>query len=472
MCLLALFLLFGVAPYPATGSVAALDKFETIMIGETRVIMRQSEEYGNQASVFAIMLAGHGQQKAGEAHCAHVAEHTVFRNPVNHPDALIDWVVKTDSSGADPWVSCNGWTGVDHTQFNLTVPGERLPEALERLLNGIFPEAIDRTAYDTEMDNRLKSELNYMTTHQVSAPLNAFHGHFFQGTPYDQQVFAVPVTQVMPERVLTFMKREYSSSRLVLVLAGNFDKEAVLDTLQQLIDDVPLEPRPVTPDIKLSLPPLSTITLPVQYPLLMLGFGCDSVTTDDAPLLLAAMHVAIARLAAQPPEGFFTSDFANDLLYSVHVNGCYVTYTADPRLGLSQRQLEEQARLMTQTAKEVFLNLTVAEASDEELSLPPLSVTLPVPEMPQTLTDAFERGALEIPGAADTRMTGMEGHELASAVQNTAAKYQGNLQYTVLIVRPKNVAGLIMALGAGLAIVAIVIFTLRSYRKAPSRDLP
>ena len=460
------------APYVATGSVAALDHFETVTIGETKVIMRQSEEYGDQASVFAIMLAGHGQQKPDEAHCAHVAEHTVFRNLVKHPDALIDWVLKVDSSGTSPWILCNGWTGVDHTQFNLTVPGECLPEALERLINGMFPEAVDRKVYDTDMDSRLKSELNYMTTHQVSAPLNAFHAHFFQGTPYCQQVFSVPVTQVTPDQVLSFMRREYSSSRLVLVLVGNFDKQVTLETLRQLINDIPSEPRPITPDVKLNLPSLSTVILPVQYPLLMLGFGCDSVTKEDAPLLLAAMHIAVARLASQPPQGFQTSDFMNALLNAAHVEGCFVTYAANPRMELSQSQLEEQARLISQAAKEAFLNLTVTEASEEELSLPPLSVAMPVPEMPQTLTDALERGLPETPGAADIRMTGMESDELASAVRDIAAKYQGNLQYTVLIVKPKNVAGLIIALGVGLAILAIVILTLLSYRKARIRDLP
>jgi predicted Zn-dependent peptidase len=164
---LALLILFGMAPSTATASIASPGQVETVSIGGAKVLMCQSEEYGDQASVFAIMLAGHGQQTPDEAHCAHVAEHTVFRNLTKYPEALVDWVWNVDRSGANPWILCNGWTGVDHTQFNLTVPGECLPEALGRLIDGMFPEAIDRDAYATEMDSRLKGELDYMTTHQV-----------------------------------------------------------------------------------------------------------------------------------------------------------------------------------------------------------------------------------------------------------------------------------------------------------------
>jgi hypothetical protein len=309
-----------------------------------------------------------------------------------------------------------------------------------------------------------------MTTHQVSAPLNAFHAHFWQGTPYCQQVFSVPVTQVTPDQVLTFMRREYSSSRLTLVLVGNFDKKIALDSLRQLLEDVPIEPKPSTPEAKLNLPPLSTAVLPVQTPLLMLGFGCDSVTKEDAPLLLAAMQIAVARLAAQPPEGFQTSDFSNELLQSTQVNGCLVTYAANPRRELGQSQLEEQALLISQAAKQVFLNLTLTEASEEELSFQPLSVSVPTPEMPQTLMDAYELGLREIPVAADIGLPGLGNHELASAIRDIAAKYQGNLQYTVLIVKPKNVAGLVIALVAGLAVVAMALLTLFRRRKATDRD--
>lgn len=169
-CLLGLILLLMASPFASAGTLIT-DEFETVMIGETKVLMRQTDEYGDQASIFAIMLAGHGQQKPSETHCAHVAEHTVFRNPAKDESALGDWVGKVNSSNKLAWLPYNGWTGVDHTQFEVTVPSEYIPEALERLLGGLFPESVDKTAYDKEMNSRLKNELQYMTTNHNPASL-------------------------------------------------------------------------------------------------------------------------------------------------------------------------------------------------------------------------------------------------------------------------------------------------------------
>lgn len=88
-CLLGLILLLVASPF-ASASTLTTDEFETAMIGNTKVLMRQTDEYGEQASIFAIMLVGHGQQEPNEAHCAHVAEHTAFRNPAKDGNALGD----------------------------------------------------------------------------------------------------------------------------------------------------------------------------------------------------------------------------------------------------------------------------------------------------------------------------------------------------------------------------------------------
>lgn len=61
-CLLGLILLLVASPF-ASASTLTTDEFETAMIGNTKVLMRQTDEYGEQASIFAIMLVGHGQQE-------------------------------------------------------------------------------------------------------------------------------------------------------------------------------------------------------------------------------------------------------------------------------------------------------------------------------------------------------------------------------------------------------------------------
>lgn len=75
--LLILFLVFSATGVQILfpGNAIASGEFEIVMLGETKVLLRESDEYCDEASVFAIMLAGNGHQKEDETHCAHVAEH-------------------------------------------------------------------------------------------------------------------------------------------------------------------------------------------------------------------------------------------------------------------------------------------------------------------------------------------------------------------------------------------------------------
>ncbi len=472
--LLGLILLLIASPLAPCASALTQDEFETVMIGETKIIMRQTDEYGNQASIFAIMLAGHGQQRPDEAHCAHVAEHTVFRNPEKDEDALGDWVVKANSSSTPDWLLYNGWTGVDHTQFEITVPGEQIPEALERLLWGLFPEKIDKTAYDKEINSRLKSELQYMTTNELATPFHAFNEHFYQGTPYCQNLFSVPVTQVKPEKVSEFMAREYSSSRLVIVLAGNFDQEAALAALQNSVSRVPIEPRPAPPKVNLSLPPVAAVELTaVKHPLLMLGIGSDRVKPEDVGLISTAMRIALGRLASQPPDGFTASPSLLSLLRNSQSQGLLVSY--EPKERLAAEQLEDQAESLSPAAKEVLHDLAVAGPTREEVApfLQEYDMEAGFQEnTPRTLIAAFLRGRQEIPGIDDLSLQGITEEKLAAALQNAVARYEGSLQYTVLAVMPGKTPILAIAVGIGLAIVIIAAFVVLRRRMAARAGTP
>ena len=278
--LLILFLVFSATGVQILfpGNAIASGEFEIVMLGETKVLLRESDEYCDEASVFAIMLAGNGHQKEAETHCAHVAEHMVFRNPTVGGVSLGDWVSKPGTGTGVVQTLYNGWTGPDHTHFEITVPGWLIPEALTRLVAGLFPDGIETAAYEKELGSRLKPELEYMTTNSVAAPYHQFNTCFYQATPYSQRIFEVPVAKVESARVLEYMKREYSSSRLIVVLVGDFDKDAVLDVLEDALEGVPTEPKPVVPDVRLAPASFTSFRCEsVKHPIYVIGVGVDSI---------------------------------------------------------------------------------------------------------------------------------------------------------------------------------------------------
>ncbi len=446
--------------------------FAEVMVGKVKVLLRQTDAYGDQVSVFAIMLAGHGHQKAGEAHCAHLAEHMVFRNPTVKRIALIDWVGGVGDVTQGIWTLCNGWTGHDYTQYELTVPGQHLPEAIKRLVQGLFPGNINSTAYYNEVYTNVRRELNYMTSHQLAAPYNAFQDHFFQGTPYCQQLFQVAVTDVAPSQVLEFMQREYSASRLIIVLVGNFDKDAALAALEESIAAVPEEPEPLVPVVNLKLPAIAHVKLAaLQRPILMLGAGSSLAKQEDAPLLSALMNIALGRLASQPPPGLQTAESLRSVLRNSAVSGYLVGYELD--LGTRQAQLQAQATMLTQVASEIFADLALAGPTEAEVAMlaSDTSGSANLPEnVPRTLIDAWLRGMEELPWRSAGPIRKMSQAELVSALREVAFRYEPSLQYSVMIVQPAAKFSPVVAIAAALSILAAVIILVLRRRRLIGDD--
>ncbi len=475
--LLLLFLVFSAsaAQLLFPGNAIASGEFETVMLGDTKVLLRESDEYGDEASVFAIMLAGNGHQGEGETHCAHVAEHMVFRNPTVGGVSLGDWVSKPGTGTGGVQTLYNGWTGPDHTHFEITVPGRLIPEALTRLVAGLFPGGIETSAYETELGSRLKTELEYMTTNSIAAPYHQFNTCFYQGTPYSQKTFEVPVIEVESARVLEYMNREYSSSRLIIVLVGDFEKDAVLDALEDALEGVPTEPNPVVPDVRLNPASFTSFRCAVKHPIYMIGVGVDSIEGEDAPFVSAIMSIALGRLWSQPPDGFRISDSLSTTLAEAAVEAMVVSYEATR--GIAEKELQPKSEDLVGTVKAVFGNLLTEGPDDEEVAGLLVDVVEPDPpeHLPRTLFEAWWRGLDEIPGVGKSKggsLRGMSHEELAAALKDAASRYTERLQYSVMVVEPGSTLSPVFIAGAVLAgLVLAAVFVLR-WRRESDKEFP
>ena len=229
-CLVLLVLFLALTVFPAKGSCASKE-FETVMVGSTKVLLRVSEEYGDDASILALMLAGRCHEQPKEGYCARMAVPMVLRNPA--PDKIpLDWTqVKKVGAGIMP----------EHSHFLLTVPNPQVPAALTLLIASLFPASLDDTTFNQQLTTVFRPAFELMGANpfQTSKLADRLIDYLLEG-----DTRPAPVTEPSSEQVLEFLQREYSAGRLILLLAGNFDKTEALASLEEALKDVNKEPPP------------------------------------------------------------------------------------------------------------------------------------------------------------------------------------------------------------------------------------
>lgn len=268
-------------------NVALFDpgEFRRIEVSGALLLFRESPYRGEQGSVFAIMLAGRGDQGPGETHFAHIAEHQVFKNTVRAsgvPD-LISWVLERRGI-------VNGWTGFCHTQFELTVRSEDVPEAVGRLARDLFSPTKDASMYSFEMYQHLVPELEHMITDELSAPLNAFQMQMLAGTPYFEELFGVKVSNMLFRDVDAWRAREYCPERLMMVVEAKVDEQAVIDAFRGALAEAAerglTQVQPEARNVTLTPPQSGELYLPKL----------------EMPTYLAAAHYTVLCVI-ETPEG-------------------------------------------------------------------------------------------------------------------------------------------------------------------------
>lgn len=417
-------------------------------------LLIKTETGGDRGSIFAVMRAGTGDQAPDETHCAHIAEHTVFRNPLGGGTrSLADTVVA--------WQGLyNGWTGPDHTQFELSVPHRNIPDALRVLIRALFPAGIDESAFRQELEGRLKSELEYMTTNERAAPFNALRLRLLANTAYGEQLFAVPVTGVPRERVLSYMRREYSPQRLLLVVVANVDAFAVMEVAGRELELIPQGKVPKARLTRLDPLPVQELTLPkVDRPLVLVGLGVGGVTDEDFPYLLLAYALLMEKLPDGVPLGLKLDP---QLCGPLPVQGAaclMVGYEAAAAPGAKAGELapaaihhvgDRLARLRSEMTDREVTKLLESMAGPEQ-----------PPELPQnipaSLYEAYRVGIATVPGTAmglGAFFKGATALEVKQRMVDVLDRYAASATFTAVVSRGAQKAPGIW-LGALIAVPAV-----------------
>jgi len=404
------------------------------------------------------MEAGIGDQKPDEAHCAHMAEHMVLHYPLKSGSSLSGILSEAASQGPTYY---NGYTGLDSTVFWLSAPNQYLPSILTAFLNSLFSHPIIKdAAWDSEI-KRSSREIDNITTNEIHATVNRARLALLKGTPYAELMFETPLSDVKPEAVSEFMRREYSPARLTLVITGDWEEEAMFSAIRLGLEGIESGNPPVIRQINLDPDPYSVLRLPsVQHERVTVIVGVDHVVPEDRTALIALWNAVASRLKRTPaiPEDLtFDGLFAGFPMKTA--SGAMFSFASDA--ALDKDAFESITPEMVSLVRSIIVEFSHGNVAKEDLE--PVSPELDeqsraaieqwMSQISQSLIDVSTVANLLVPEINSPGVTKSLATE--EEIKTTATKYLDKMCFTVLY----TVSAYPLWKYAVLAVLTIVVFS-------------
>ena len=187
-----------------------------------------------QVTVNMTVLVGSRHEGYGEAGMAHLLEHMLFKGTPDHPE--IPKVLK--EHGAE----FNGTTWLDRTNYYETLPAsdENLDFAIEleadRLMNSYVRGedlASEMTVVRNEFERGENSPSSILGQRIMSA---AYEWHNYGQSTIGNRA---DIERVPIENLQEFYRRYYQPDNVVLIVAGSFDPEFALESIQKHFGAIP-----------------------------------------------------------------------------------------------------------------------------------------------------------------------------------------------------------------------------------------
>ncbi|HCJ11219.1 MAG TPA: hypothetical protein DHW14_08685, partial [Clostridiales bacterium] len=453
---------------PGAGPVTPADagEFSRTEVGGAVLLFRESPHDGPDGSIFAVMLAGTGDQTPEEWYCARLSRDVV----------LLCWGWDEGDKSLARWVweaggTSSGWTGRDHTEFRITLPHGKIVEALQRLIHALFSQ--ETGGVFALLKHNLPAEIELLTRDESAAPPQIFMDRMLAGTVYEESLGEEDRAPFTVRKLLDWLAREYTPRRLVIVVEADIHRESVIAALREALDGVPPGAPPEARSVDLLPREPGLLVLPeAASRQVITGFGIDGLPASDGPGATAGVGTSAAsqapargtyvslvvslvrgRLADTLPDGLvldrerttrWAVRGAQGLTVACTVTG-WPEETEDTDVWF--RDLGEVA---TWTLRSILSDLAEEGPSDAELEealsdLRGAGSELP-PDADPTLVDAYFEGIEWVPGVVSddeiAALRAMEAEELRSQVRAAAADCLSRAEYTFLLVRgPAPVEG-------------------------------
>ena len=220
---------------PATATkVASVEGITEYRLDNGLRLLLFPDRSNQQITVNIIYDVGSRHEGYGETGMAHLLEHLLFKGSTNHPDIPAEIAGHGASAGATTWF--------DRTHYNETVLAseENLGWALDleadRMVNS-FIAAKDlepeMTVVRNEWERNENSPGNVLLERVLSS---AYLWHNYGNTTIGARS---DIENVPIERLQAFYRKYYQPDNAVLVVAGRFDPERVVELVEEKFGPIP-----------------------------------------------------------------------------------------------------------------------------------------------------------------------------------------------------------------------------------------
>ena len=212
-----------------------------------RFAVMESPDQPGEVSLRFLVMAGSIHENAGERGLAHFVEHLAFQHPeTSNEGSAMDIFQRL---GLKPGPDANAHTAADHTLYRLDLPLAD-DESLETAL-AFFRHAADGMLFpsaDIEKERKVVlRELDERESGHAAALRRATILPGVRAAEQDPGGLIEDVTSATPARLREFWQRNYLSTRMVIVAAGDLNAEEVVGRIEKHFASLPQRKSPPEP---------------------------------------------------------------------------------------------------------------------------------------------------------------------------------------------------------------------------------
>ena len=208
-----------------------MTEIQTLENGIT--VLLSPDERAETACVLVGVAIGANHEADNEHGLAHFFEHMCFKGTKTYPTNA-ELVTRMDESG----LVANAYTHREFTAYHMSGRAERLQDMLsltaDIFLNSLFPEG--------ELDKEKKVIIEEIAMYRDDPPSRAFdevNRSLFHGTAAEHLTLGSEesVSSFSRDNFVSFLQNHYTTNNTIISVAGRFDRDEVLHTLEVLYRD-------------------------------------------------------------------------------------------------------------------------------------------------------------------------------------------------------------------------------------------
>jgi predicted Zn-dependent peptidase len=275
----------------------------TTLSNGTRVVLVPHADTA-AVTVYAMVEAGSRYETPATNGAAHFIEHLLFKGTTKRPTA-VDVSRELDAVGAD----YNAFTGKDYTGYYVRLPAPRIGLATDMLSDMLF-RSLFRPKDVASERLVINEEIRMYEDSPASLAEESMEEVMFADSPLGWRISGTVKTMagITRKDLLKFHETYYVPSRTVLAVAGKFDRESTLASLERLFGHRAEPAKAAAPFSPFAFPEAAkprviAVQKKVEQTQLCLGFPAYGYGHKK----LAALHVLSAILGGTMSSRLFVS---------------------------------------------------------------------------------------------------------------------------------------------------------------------